>query len=137
MIFQNLRLLLILTLLISSTACSTFSAFGNRVQQLEIFAEPVERAPIPMQPPPAPVRLKDVQWYVVSEENFEGFKERLVDRQGLLVWYAITVADYESLSVNLQEIRRYIVQQQELIKYYEDAIANDTEDGNKINTQEP
>lgn len=136
MIFQNLRLLLILTLLISSTACSTFGAFGNRVQQLEIFAEPVERAPIPIQPPPAPVRLKDVQWYVVSEENIDSFKERLVDRQGMLVWYAITVADYENLSVNLQEIRRYIVQQQELIKYYENAVSSDTEGDDPINTKE-
>ena len=136
MILQNLRLLLILTLLISSTACSTFSAFNNRVKQLEIFAEPVERAPIPTQPPPAPVRLKDVQWYVVSEENFEDFKERITDRQGMLVWYAITVNDYESLSVNLQEIRRYIVQQQELINYYEEAISKDAEGDNQINTQE-
>ena len=136
MILQNLRLLLILTLLISSTACSTFSAFNNRVKQLEIFAEPAERAPIPTQPPPAPVRLKDVQWYVVSEENLEDFKERITDRQGMLVWYAITVNDYESLSVNLQEIRRYIVQQQELINYYEEAISKDAEGDNQINTQE-
>ena len=133
MILQNLRLLLILTLLISSTACSSFSAFNNRVKQLEIFAEPTERAPIPMQPPPAPVRLKDVQWYVVSDENIEDFKERITDRQGVLVWYAITVADYESLSLNLQEIRRYIVQQQELINYYESAIKSDTEDDDEIN----
>ena len=88
-----------------------------------------------MQPPPAPVRLKDVQWYVVSEENLEDFKERITDRQGMLVWYAITVNDYESLSVNLQEIRRYIVQQQDLIKYYEKAIANDAEGDDEINIQ--
>ena len=86
-----------------------------------------------MQPPPAPVRLKDVQWYVVSDENIEDFKERITDRQGVLVWYAITVADYESLSLNLQEIRRYIVQQQELINYYENAIKSDAEDDNEIN----
>ena len=75
MISRYLRHLLILTLLISTTACSTL----QKVQRLEVFSTPVERAPIPMQPPPAPVKLRSVEWYVVTEDTYDDFKEKLVN----------------------------------------------------------
>jgi hypothetical protein len=84
-----------------------------------------------MQPPPTPVRLKSVEWYVVTEDTYDDFKEKLVNRQGLPVWYSITVNDYENLSINLEELRRYIIEQQELLKYYEKAITEDSEEINK------
>jgi len=124
MISRYLRHLLILTLLISTTACSTL----QRVQRLEVFSTPVERAPIPMQPPPTPVKLRSVEWYVVTEDTYDDFKEKLVNRQGLPVWYSITVNDYENLSINLEELRRYIIEQQQLLKYYEKAITEDSEE---------
>ena len=124
MISRYLRHLLILTLLISTTACSTL----QKVQRLEVFSTPVERAPIPMQPPPAPVKLRSVEWYVVTEDTYDDFKEKLVNRQGLPVWYSITVNDYENLSINLEELRRYIIEQQQLLKYYEKAITEDSEE---------
>lgn len=124
MISRYLRHLLILTLLISTTACSTL----QKVQRLEVFSTPVERAPIPMQPPPAPVKLRSVEWYVVTEDTYSDFKEKLVNRQGLPVWYSITVNDYENLSINLEELRRYIIEQQQLLKYYEKAITEDSEE---------
>ena len=71
MISRYLRHLLILTLLISTTACSTL----QKVQRLEVFSTPVERAPIPMQPPPAPVKLRSVEWYVVTVDTYDDFKE--------------------------------------------------------------
>ena len=49
------------------------------------------------------------------------------------VWYAITVKDYENLSVNLEELRRYIIEQQMLLQYYEEAI---TKNSDEINTEE-
>ena len=124
MISRYLRHLLILTLLISTTACSTL----QRVQRLEVFSTPVERAPIPMQPPPTPVKLRSVEWYVVTEDTYDDFKEKLVNRQGLPVWYSITVDDYENLSINLEELRRYRIEQQQLLKYYEKAITEDSEE---------
>lgn len=129
MISQYLRHLLILILLISMTACSAL----NKVQRLEVFSTPVERAPIPMQPAPTPVKLKSVEWYVVTDDNYDEFKDKLVTRQGVSVWYAITVKDYENLSVNLEELRRYIIEQQMLLQYYEEAI---TKNSDEINREE-
>jgi predicted transcriptional regulator len=86
-----------------------------------------------MQPAPTPVKLKSVEWYVVTDDNYDEFKDKLVRRQGVSVWYAITVKDYENLSVNLEELRRYIIEQQMLLQYYEEAI---TENSDEINTDE-
>lgn len=86
-----------------------------------------------MQPAPTPVKLKSVEWYVVTDDNYDEFKDKLVTRQGVSVWYAITVKDYENLSVNLEELRRYIIEQQMLLQYYEEAI---TENSDEINIDE-
>ena len=86
-----------------------------------------------MQPAPTQVKLKSVEWYVVTDDNYDEFKDKLVTRQGVSVWYAITVKDYENLSVNLEELRRYIIEQQMLLQYYEEAI---TKNSDEINTEE-
>ena len=44
---------------------------------------------------------------------------------------AISVKDYENLSKNFAELRRYIEQQKEIIVYYEDAVTNEPETENR------
>lgn len=67
---------------------------------------------------------------MVNEENFEEFKEQFYAKNGKTAWIAISVKDYENLSLNFAELRRYIEQQKEIIVYYEEAVkpdpANDT-----------
>ena len=59
---------------------------------------------------------------VVTEKNFEEFKKRFADENGELVGYVLSGRDYESLALNMADIRRYIEQQKEIIIYYEKAI---------------
>lgn len=46
------------------------------------------------------------------------FLEDIVEESGALVFTAMSIADYELMSYNLQEIRRYIQQMNEVIVYY-------------------
>tara|TARA_R100000544_G_scaffold27374_1_gene14248 strand:- start:683 stop:835 length:153 start_codon:yes stop_codon:yes gene_type:complete len=39
------------------------------------------------------------------------------------LFYAISVRDYETLALNMAEIKRFIEQQKQLIVYYEKAVA--------------
>jgi len=48
---------------------------------------------------------------------------------GDIVFYAMTVADYELMSYNTQEIKRYINQLGEVIVYYRNVTINDEEAG--------
>ena len=59
---------------------------------------------------------------MVTDRNFEEFKQKFEKENGDLVFYAVSVRDYETLALNMAEIKRYIQQQQELIVYYEKAI---------------
>ena len=108
---------LIATLLLSS-GCSYFK---NPLKTIEIKTVEVERV-IPTQNRPQPVRLNDIYFYVVTEENFEDFKNRFVKENGDLVGYVLSVRDYEALALNMADIKRYIQQQKEIIIYYEKAV---------------
>lgn len=46
------------------------------------------------------------------------FLEDIVEESGALVFTAMSIADYELMSYNLQEIRRYVQEMNEVIIYY-------------------
>ena len=74
---------------------------------------------IPLQPPPKPLTLSNVEWSVVTKDTLE---EVLAKMQEPYVFYAISVPSYEVMALNLAEIKRYIGQQKAIITYYENAI---------------
>ena len=66
--------------------------------------------------------LQDVEFFVVTEKNLEEQIARISKMQdGTFVIFGLTPQDYENMAFNLQELRRYIRQQKEIIIYYRDA----------------
>lgn len=82
---------------------------------------------IPLQEPPKPVSMPDVEWYVVNQDNLNEFLERVKADGGAVVFMAITPKGYENLSIGIGELRRYLLQQKEIIAYYEKAIQEPVE----------
>jgi len=109
--------LLLLSLVISG--CSSWP----KLTQIEVQTVEVERN-IPKQNRPQPITMNTtMKWWVVTEENFKEFKEKFQKENGdPLVAYVLSVRDYETLALNMAEIKRYIEQQKEIIIYYEEAI---------------
>ena len=66
--------------------------------------------------------LHRVKFYAVTPENMEEFLERFEEESGTTVFFAMSVPDYENMSMNVAELRRYINQQKALIVYYEESI---------------
>ena len=109
--------LLLLSLVISS--CSSW----NPLKTIEIKTVEVERN-VPLQNRPRQLQLNDIHWYVVTEENFAEFKKKFQEENGdPLVAYVISVKDYETLAIDMAEIKRYIEQQKQIIIYYEKALS--------------
>src|SRR6056300_1356511 len=77
---------------------------------------------VPIVAQPKAVRLNDVKIYVVSKENYEEFVKEFEAKNGADAYIAISVKDYENLSLNFAELRRYIEQQKQIILYYEEAV---------------
>ena len=113
-----LALFLLPLLLLSSGGCTSF----KKLIPLEIRTVEVERK-IPVQNRPRPVSLNNLHFYVVTEDTFVAFKQRFVKQNGDFLFYAISVRDYETLALNMAEIKRYVDQQRQIIVYYEKAVA--------------
>ena len=117
----GLTLLLISTL---TTGCSLIPRPEPKIitvtNTIKTLIPPVVR--------PKSVRLNDVKLYVVNKDNFDAFQEEFTKKNGEFVYLAISIKDYENLSLNFAELRRYINQQNQIIVYYEEAIKPDEED---------
>ena len=99
------------SLLLSCLILSSCASWPQ-VKQVEVKTVEVERQ-IPIQNRPSQLRLNtNMKWWVVTEENFKQFKEEFQKENG----------DYETLALNMAEIKRYLEQQKSIIIYYEDAI---------------
>ena len=116
--YLTISSLLLLTLLLSS--CGYL-----RKPEKEIVVQTVEvQKVIPVQPRPKPVDMTDVKFYVVTEENYEEFKEKFMKTNNDFVFYVVSVHDYENLALNMSELFRYIKQQKEIVIYYEKAVTD-------------
>ena len=107
------KLCLVLPLLLSS-GCSSFK------DVLEVKTVEIERS-IPIQKRPRPLSLNDVHFYVVTPDTRQNFETRFEKQNGGLVYYALSVRNYEDLGLNFAEVIRYIRQAQATLQFYENA----------------
>ena len=77
---------------------------------------------IPIQARPKPVTLYDIQFYAVTPENIDEFLETFEKKEGSIVFFAISVPDYENIALNMGELRRFIESQNAIILYYEENV---------------
>ena len=112
-----LKVLSLLLLCLAISSCSSWP----KLKQIEIKTVQVERV-IPTQNRPRPINMNNIKFYVVTSENFEDFKKRYEKDNGTFLFYALSVRDYETLAINMAEIKRYIEQQKQIIIYYEKAV---------------
>lgn len=97
----KLSLLLLTSIVLS--ACSTGSDnIPPAVTEERIVITPEK---------PRPVNTKPVEFVVITSSNRDKLDSEAV-------WYAITTSSYENLAYNMQELIRYISQQQNQLNYY-------------------
>ena len=113
-----LSLLLIIPLFLLISACSSWP----KLKTIEIKTVEVERV-IPTVNMPRPISMNDIKFYVVTIDTFEEFKARFEKDNGEFLFYAISVRDYETLALNMADIKRYVEQQKQIIIYYEKALS--------------
>lgn len=108
----------LLPLLLLSSGCSIIP------REKEVIVQTVEvEKKIPLQADPKQLQFNDAYWHVVTEANFDEFIEKFKKEHGeAWVFYAVSVRSYESMALNLAELKRYIEQQKQIIVYYEEAI---------------
>ena len=115
------KILLGLTVLTMACSCSLIPS-----KKVEIVTKPIERNIV--QPIlPRAVDLKDPYWYVVSDKNLDEFLQRVEKEEGSVVFFAMSVPDYELMAYNMQELKRYIKELKEVVVYYRTVTTNQGE----------
>jgi len=108
----------IFAVLLTLTGCGILSKPEPKI----VTVTNTVKTTVPIVARPKAVNLNDVKIYVVTKENIDQFEQDFVKKNGSLVYIAISIKDYENLSLNFAELRRYIEQQQQIIVYYEEAV---------------
>jgi hypothetical protein len=121
-----MKLVLLLSVPFLLISCSKFIPEPKIITQTEY----VERR-IDIQTLPKSVDFPNVQWYVVSEKNMEEFLARVKADNGEVAFFAITPKGYENLALGIGDLRRYLLQQKEIIAYYEKAVTAPLPESNK------
>ena len=107
-------------------ALLVISGCTSMPQKIEVSAKPVDKPELVL-PNPEGIRMKHVEWVLITVDNFE---EKVAELQATgrpVVFFALTDEGYENISMNFSSIRAYIQQQQAIIAAYENYYKNANE----------
>jgi|TARA_B110000858_G_C17377001_1_gene282035 hypothetical protein len=86
-------------------------------REIQVTAKPMERTIV--QPiMPREISLSTPTFIVVTPDNWEEQLARIEDQEGEILFLAMTVPDYEVMSMNIQELKRYITELKDVVVYY-------------------
>jgi len=86
-------------------------------KQIEVTAKPLDKKIV--QPiMPREIDLQEPRWIVITPDNWEDQLAMIEQQEGELVFLAMTIPDYEIMAYNMQEIKRYITELQDVVVYY-------------------
>jgi hypothetical protein len=106
---------LVLSTAIFLVACSSPEKI-EQVRPIEVRTVEIQR-PAPIVPSVDQLRLRNIEWIIVTPDNIEESFARI--QSGELVLFALTVQGYENIALNLSDIRAMIAQQQRIIAIYQ------------------
>ena len=126
---KHLRSLVLGLTTLSLVGCNSMGAREPRqIPEVKVITEEV-RTEIYHPPLPQEVRLEDINWMVITRDNLD---EQIIKAEKLLggdfVVFAVIPTDYENFAWDVQELRRFIRQQKEIILYYREATGAGTND---------
>lgn len=99
---------------------------NSQPQRIEITSKPASRPTIIL-PTPDVLNLREVEWFLITPENFEEKIDEIQKQGRPVVFFAITDQGYENLSLNLSDLRSFIEQQKTIIAAYENYYSTDSE----------
>ena len=130
---MNVRTLQTLTISLllatSLSGCGTFS-FGGKVKPIEVITKAQEKTPLDI-PMPDPLRLKPIEWTLVTPGNAEEVFTRLESQGENLVLFTLTDDGYQQLAITISELRNYINTQRTIILKYKEYYEPKKEESKK------
>lgn len=131
---QSVKTWLILAITsIALTGCASFDLFGGpKEKPIEIKNVQQNKVLLNLQEP-QPIETRPIKWFVITPENANEIFTEMDKQKYDLVLFGLTDSGYENLSMNMAELRAYILKQRAVLKAYKDYYesTNTTEEKNK------
>jgi len=117
---HNLIKILTFLILLLVSGCSILGSKRDipEVKPVEVVTI-VKKAPTYHPPLPNSIDPVPVEWTVLNAELMQEYLDDLNEGNAPTnVWYALTTKGYENLSTNMAEVKRYLRQTLNILKYY-------------------
>lgn len=105
-------------LIIAILGLTLLAGCSSTPRQIEISAKPIDKPKLVL-PPAEELRLKDLTWVVINEENYKEVFEKLKKDKKDPVLIGLTDDGYEILAMNMSDIMKLLQQQKAIIAAYQ------------------
>ena len=126
---KAIRILFISFTLLTLSACSMFQFGGAKTKPVEVVN--IEERP-PMFHPPLPMEMQMVNfdWEILTPDIMREYLQLIEEGKApKQAYYALTTKDYENISNNMAEIKRYTRDILAIVEYYRSLDDEEEDDG--------
>jgi len=124
-----IRIIFISFTLLTLSACSMFQFGGAKTKPVEVVN--IEERP-PMFHPPLPMEMQMVNfdWEILTPDIMKEYLQLIEEGKApQQAYYALTTKDYENISNNMAEIKRYTRDILAIVEYYRSLDDEEENDG--------
>ncbi len=105
------------TLIVAILGFVLLAGCSTTPRQIEISAKPIDKPKLVL-PPADELRLKDLTWVVINEENAQEVWDKLKKDKKDPVLIGLSDDGYEILAMNISDIMKLLQQQKSIIAAY-------------------
>ena len=116
---MNKLILYLVPLVILLSSCSW------KPEKEIVTVETIVKPTIAIAQRPRPVEFDELKVKVITEANVQEVIQEMKDNQGQFLVYALDPVTFKNLAIGIEEIKRYIEQQNDIIIYYEKAVTDE------------
>ena len=103
------------------------SSCSSKPEKEIVTVETIVKPTIAIAQKPRPVEFDELKVKVITEANVQEVIQEMKDNQGQFLVYALDPVTFKNLAIGIEEIKRYIEQQNDIIVYYEKAVTDEPE----------
>ena len=92
-----------------------------------VTVETIVKPTIAIAQRPRPVEFDELKVKVITEANVQEVIQEMKTNQGQFLVYALDPVTFKNLAIGIEEIKRYIEQQNDIIVYYGKAVTEEPE----------
>ena len=104
------------------------SSCSSKPEKEIVTVETIVKPTIAIAQRPRPVEFDELKVKVITESNVQEVIQEMKDNQGQFLVYALDPVTFKNLAIGIEEIKRYIEQQNDIIVYYEKAVTDEPEE---------